>query len=81
MYTDKDFVLPPLPNSLFTRDSSCWIYGGVSLNPMYSKVRQLEVVNVGAIYRWHPDFAEAGFEFWYPPEGREAGFDLDDFGH
>ncbi len=81
MYTDKDFVLPPLPNSLFTRDSSCWIYGGVSLNPMYSKVRQLEVVNVGAIYRWHPDFAEARFEFWYPPEGREAGFDLDDFGH
>ena len=81
MYTDKDFVLPPLPNSLFTRDSSCWIYGGVSLNPMYSKVRQLEVVNVGAIYRWHPDVAEARFAFWYPPEGREAGFDLDDFGH
>ncbi|MDE3001852.1 MAG: arginine deiminase [Gemmatimonadota bacterium] len=81
MYTDKDFILPPLPNSLFTRDSSCWIYGGVSLNPMYSKVRQLEVVNVGAIYRFHPMFAEADFDFWYPPEGREAGFDLDDFGH
>ncbi|KPJ78212.1 MAG: arginine deiminase, partial [Gemmatimonas sp. SG8_23] len=81
MYTDKDFVLPPLPNSLFTRDSSCWIYGGVSLNPMYSKVRQLEVVNVGAIYRFHPDFADEPFEFWYPPEGSEGGFDLDDFGH
>jgi arginine deiminase len=81
MYTDKDFVLPPLPNSLFTRDSSCWVYGGVSLNPMYSKVRQLEVVNVGAIYRFHPDFAAARFEYWYPPEGREGGFDLDDFGH
>jgi arginine deiminase len=81
MYSDKDFVLPPLPNSLFTRDSSCWIYGGVSLNPMYSKVRQLEVVNVAAIYRHHPEFANADFEYWSPPQGRDAGYDLDDFGH
>jgi arginine deiminase len=81
MYTSKDFVLPPLPNSLFTRDSSCWIYGGVSLNPMYSKVRQLEVVNVGAIYRYHPSFEEAHFECWFPPGGRRTGFDLDDFGY
>lgn len=81
MYTDTDFVLPPLPNSMFTRDSSCWIYGGVSLNPMYSKVRQIEVVNVGAIYRYHPDFADADFDFWYPPDGGTGRFDLDDFGH
>jgi arginine deiminase len=25
------FILPPLPNTLFTRDSSCWIFGGVSM--------------------------------------------------
>jgi arginine deiminase len=81
MYTSRDFVLPPLPNSMFTRDSSCWIYDGVSLNPMYSKVRQLEVVNVGAIYRHHPMFTEARFDVLYPPQGRERGFDLDDFGH
>lgn len=81
MYTNRDFVLPPLPNSLFTRDSSCWIYGGVSLNPMYSKVRQLEVVNVGAIYRHHPAFVAEDFEYWYPPDGGAGAFDLDDFGH
>lgn len=81
MYTERDFVLPPLPNSLFTRDSSCWIYDGVSLNPMYSKVRQLEVLHVGAIYRHHPMFDQARFHFWYPPGGRESRFDLDDFGH
>jgi arginine deiminase len=81
MYSDQDFVLPPLPNSLFTRDSSCWIYGGVSLNPMYSKVRQLEVVNVGAVYHNHPMFENADFDYWYPAEGRTAGFDLADFGH
>lgn len=80
MYTDHDFVLSPLPNSMFTRDSSCWIYNGVSLNPMYSKVRQLEVVNVGAVYRFHPMFDGARFDFWYPPEGSEGGFRLDDFG-
>lgn len=81
MYTEKDFILPPLPNSLFTRDSSCWIYGGVSLNPMYSKVRQLEVVNVGAIYRHHPSFSDGDFQYWYPPSGGHGGFDLEDFGH
>jgi arginine deiminase len=81
MYTDRDFVLPPLPNSLFTRDSSCWIYNGVSLNPMYSSVRQLEVVNVGAIYTYHPDFADASFDYWYPPDGGQGGFDLHDYGH
>ena len=52
------FVLPPLPNTLFTRDSSCWIYGGVSINPMYWPARRLEAYNVAAIYRAHPMFAE-----------------------
>ena len=64
----SDFILPPLPNTLFTRDSSCWIYGGVSINPMYWPARRREAYNVGAIYRAHPMFADADFEFWYPPE-------------
>ena len=63
------FVLPPLPNTLFTRDSSCWIYGGVSINPMYWPARRLEAYNVAAIYRYHPMFAEADFEYWYPELG------------
>src|SRR5436309_3038873 len=29
------FLVPPIPNSLFQRDPSCWIYGGVTCNPMY----------------------------------------------
>ena len=28
------FVLAPLPNLLYQRDTSCWIYGGVSINAM-----------------------------------------------
>ena len=33
------FLLPPLPNHLFTRDTTCWVYGGVSLNPMAKPAR------------------------------------------
>ena len=60
-----DFVLPPLPNQLFTRDTSAWIYGGVSLNPMYWPARQLETLNVEAIYRFHPRFRDADFKIWF----------------
>ena len=74
------FVLPPLPNTLFTRDSSCWIYGGVSVNPMYWPARRLEAYNVAAIYRYHPMFRDAGFEYWYPHMGDDGRFEAQDFG-
>jgi len=60
-----DFVLAPLPNQLFTRDTSAWIYGGVSLNPMYWPARQKETLNVEAVYRFHPRFRDAGFPIWF----------------
>jgi arginine deiminase len=60
-----DFILPPLPNQLFTRDTSAWIYGGVSLNPMYWPARRLETLNVEAIYRFHLRFRGAGFPIWF----------------
>jgi arginine deiminase len=74
------FILPPLPNTLFTRDSSCWIYGGVSINPMYWPARRLEAYNVAAIYRAHPMFQGQDFEFWYPPLGDDGRFQVADFG-
>jgi arginine deiminase len=74
------FVLPPLPNTLFTRDSSCWIYGGVSINPMYWPARRLEAYNCAAIYRAHPMFADASFEYWYPELGDDGRFHVEDFG-
>jgi arginine deiminase len=60
-----DFILAPLPNQLFTRDTSAWIYGGVSLNRMYWPARQRESLNVETVYRFHPRFRDAGFEIWY----------------
>ncbi|GAB3891658.1 arginine deiminase [Microbispora bryophytorum] len=67
-----DFVLPPLPNHLFARDTSCWVYDGVSINPMRKKARRRETVNYETVYRWHPLFAAGydnpgagGFNVWY----------------
>jgi arginine deiminase len=77
---DSTFILPPLPNSLFTRDSSCWIYGGVSINPMYWPARRREAYNMAAIYKAHPMFRDADFEFWYPPLGDDDRFNIEDFG-
>ena len=47
-------ALPPLPNTLYTRDTSAWIYGGVSINSMRKKARKRETVHYEAIYRYHP---------------------------
>lgn len=60
-----DFVLPPLPNHLFQRDNSCWIYRGVSVNPMAKPARQRETLHSRAIYRYHPMFAGADFARYY----------------
>jgi arginine deiminase len=62
---EEDFLLTPMPNQIFTRDSSCWIYGGVTLNPMFWPARRLETLNLAAIYRFHPDFKDAGFPIWF----------------
>ena len=52
-----DFVLEPLPNHLYTRDTSAWLYGGVAINSMRKKARVRETAHYEAIYRWHPLFA------------------------
>ena len=61
----SSFILPPLPNTIFTRDTSCWIYGGVSLNPMHWTARRQETLLTAAIYRFHPEFAGKDFKVWY----------------
>src|SRR4051794_22754701 len=54
------FVLAPLPNHLFTRDTSAWIYDGVSINAMAMAARRRESVHYDAIYRNHRLFAHPG---------------------
>lgn len=74
------YILPPLPNTLYQRDPSAWLYGGVSLNPLFFHVRRLETINQSLVYHFHPMFADADFEYWYPPLGDDGSFDEEDFG-
>jgi arginine deiminase len=57
-------LLPPLPNFLFQRDPSCWIYDGVTINPMTKPARQPETMIMEAIYRFHPMFTAEEFPIW-----------------
>ena len=59
-----EYLLPPLPNTLYTRDTTCWIYGGVTLNPLYWPARHEETILTTAIYKFHPDFA-GKVNVWY----------------
>ncbi len=63
----NEYLLPPLPNTLYTRDTTCWIYGGVTLNPLYWPARREETILATAIYRYHPDFAGQVHEWWGDP--------------
>jgi arginine deiminase len=65
-----DFLLTPLPNHLFQRDNSAWIYGGVSINPMAMPARVRESVHSTAIYLFHPMFAASDFQIWYGGDDR-----------
>lgn len=63
-----DFVIAPLPNMLFTRDNSCWIYGGVTLNPMFWSARRSETLLMAAIYEFHPSFRGQINVWWGNPD-------------
>jgi len=59
------FIVKPLPNTIFTRDTSCWIYGGVTLNPMFWPARRQETLLTAAVYRFHPEFTNGEFAIWF----------------
>jgi arginine deiminase len=69
-----EMLLPPLPNFIFQRDPSCWIYDGVTLNPMAKPARRPETVFMQAIYRWHPMFAHnGGVKVWHGDADQDWG--------
>jgi arginine deiminase len=69
------FLLTPLPNHLFTRDTSAWIYGGVSVNAMAKPARVREAIHLQAIYDHHPLFADAEFAHWSRDLGGVPSFE------
>lgn len=62
-----EYLLQPLPNTLYTRDTTCWIYGGVTVNPLYWPARHEETILTSAIYKFHPDFAGKVNVWWGDP--------------
>jgi arginine deiminase len=67
-----EYLLPPLPNTLYTRDTTCWIYGGVTLNALFWPARQEETILTTAIYKFHPDFA-GNVNVWYGDPTQDHG--------
>ncbi|WP_418275326.1 arginine deiminase [Isoptericola jiangsuensis] len=63
----REYLLPPLPNTLYTRDTTCWIYGGLTLNPLYWPARKEETLLMKAVYSFHPDYAGSTV-WWGDPE-------------
>lgn len=63
----REYLLKPLPNTLFTRDTTSWLYGGVTLNPLFWPARQGETLLMKAVYAFHPAFVGANV-WWGDPE-------------
>jgi arginine deiminase len=66
---EHDFVIDPLPNLLFTRDTSVWIAGRVAVTSPSMPARLREATLTGAVYRHHPRFD--GVETVYDGPGQE----------
>jgi arginine deiminase len=67
----REYLMPPLPNTLYTRDTTCWVSGGLTLNPLYWPARQNETLIYKAIYTFHP--AYAGSTIWWGDPERSWG--------
>ncbi|MFE7315345.1 arginine deiminase [Streptomyces sp. NPDC057555] len=63
----REYLMPPLPNTLYTRDTTCWLYGGLTLNPLYWSARHDETLLMKAVYTFHPDYA-GSVVWWGDPE-------------
>ncbi|MFE1949518.1 MULTISPECIES: arginine deiminase [Streptomyces] len=67
----REYLMPPLPNTLYTRDTTCWLYGGLTLNPLYWPARHDETLLMKAVYLFHPDFT--GSRVWWGDPERDWG--------
>ncbi|MEU0267470.1 arginine deiminase [Nocardioides sp. NPDC006303] len=72
----REYLMPPLPNTLYTRDTTCWLYGGLTMNPLYWPARKDETLLYKAIYQHHPDYVGSTV-WWGDPEQewKQASFE------
>ena len=67
----REYLMPPLPNTLYTRDTTCWLYGGLTMNPLYWPARKDETLIYKAIYQFHPDYV--GSKIWWGDPEKDWG--------
>lgn len=63
----REYLLAPVPNTLYTRDTTCWIYGGLTINPLFWPARHDESLLMKAIYQFHPEYRD-DWVWWGDPE-------------
>jgi len=73
MLAGSEFLVDPVPNALFQRDPSCWIYGGVTSNPMFWPARKPETLFQRTVYKFHPEFTGNEFDIWWGDEDADWG--------
>ncbi|WP_433013339.1 arginine deiminase [Kribbella sp. CA-294648] len=69
----EDFLIDPLPNLLFTRDSSVWIRDSVAVTSLAMPARVRETQLTELIYSYHPRFVGAGKVYDHQLEHVEGG--------
>ncbi|MDO4900472.1 arginine deiminase [Actinomyces sp.] len=70
---EPEMFIAPLPNSVFTRDPSAWIYQGVAISSMYWSARRRETLLTRAVYKFHPFFTGRSFPTWFNGLKHESG--------
>ncbi|HEY0637195.1 MAG TPA: arginine deiminase [Pseudonocardiaceae bacterium] len=60
MHRPHDFAIEPLPNLLFTRDSSVWVGDRVAITSLALPARRRESSLTDLVYAYHPRFAASG---------------------
>lgn len=59
MRDPHEFAVDPLPNLLFTRDSSAWIGDRVAISSLTMPARRRETAVLDLVYAYHPRFRHA----------------------
>ncbi|WP_103062325.1 arginine deiminase [Actinomyces qiguomingii] len=70
---EPEMFIAPLPNSVFTRDPSAWIYQGVAISSMYWSARRQETLLTRAVYKFHPFFTRRKFPTWFNGLKHDSG--------
>jgi arginine deiminase len=73
LLASDDFLIDPLPNLLFTRDSSVWVQDQVAITSLAMPARERETQLTELIYRDHPRFRGATTIHGWQHEHVEGG--------